>query len=154
MEHVAARSAQEQVSGCPFCAIITGAAPARLVHETDETLAFFPDVPAVRGHTLVVPKTHVSDFLLADDQTSAAVASATTVVGRALDALLRPEGMNTITSAREAATQSVMHLHVHVLPRWRGDAMGDLWPEDRATSPQELDELAESLRQSFGSSAG
>lgn len=139
--------------GCAFCAITAGQAPARRVFETEDVLAFFPDVPAVRGHTLVVPKVHVVDFLHADDQISGAVARATASVGRALDSLLRPEGLNTITSAREAATQTVMHWHIHVLPRWRGDAMGELWPEDRPTPAQELDELAASLRHFLGSSA-
>lgn len=139
--------------GCAFCAIAAGQAPARRVFETPEVLAFFPDVPAVRGHTLVVPKVHVADFLHAGDETASAVAAATGSVGRALDSLLRPDGMNTITSARAAATQSVMHWHVHVLPRWREDAMGELWPEDRPTPAQELDALAVSLRHFFGASA-
>ena len=139
-------------AACAFCAIAAGTAPARTVHETNETVAFFPDVPAVPGHTLVIPKMHVPDFLHADEQVAAAVARATTMVGRALDDLLRPEGMNAITSAREAATQSVMHLHVHVLPRWHGDAMPDLWPPDRPAPAHELDELAAALRQSLRSS--
>ncbi len=140
------------MTGCPFCDIAAGRGFARVVRETDDTLAFFPSAPAVRGHTLVIPKAHVADFLHATPGVSAAVADATAAVGRLLDEILRPEGMNTITSAREAATQTVPHWHVHVLPRWHGDRLGDLWPEDQPTPPAELDELARSLRQASGPS--
>ena len=98
------------MSDCPFCAIVGREAPARVVHETGETLAFFPDCPTARGHTLVIPKAHVPDFLHADPTVTAPVAVAAATVGSALDRLLRPDGMNTITSAREAASQSVPHL--------------------------------------------
>jgi diadenosine tetraphosphate (Ap4A) HIT family hydrolase len=57
------------------------------------------------------------------------------------------QGMNLVTSAGEAATQTVFHLHVHVLPRWDGDALEDFWPDVPTTAEAELDELAEALRQ-------
>jgi histidine triad (HIT) family protein len=57
--------------------------------------------------------------------------------------------MNLVTSAGEAAMQTIFHLHVHVLPRWDGDALGDIWPDVPATAGAELDELAGALRQSF-----
>ncbi len=138
-------------AGCPFCDIVEGRAPARVVHRTPSTVAFLPDIPAVRGHTLIVPRDHVPDFLTADRPTAAAVALACAEVGRALKALLAPEGMNTISSAGQAATQSVFHWHVHVLPRWAGDRLGDFWPPDQPVPADELDEFAESLRQAVGS---
>lgn len=132
---------------CPFCAIVTGRAPARKVYETETALAFFPDVPAVRGHTLVIPKTHVRDFLDASAQDAAAVFGAAAQVGRALATELAPQGMNLVSSAGAAASQTVFHLHVHVLPRWAGDVLGDIWPEVPGTPGEELDMLAAALRQ-------
>lgn len=144
------RLMSELIEDCAFCQIITGRAPARRVYESREVLAFFPDVPAVRGHTLVVPKAHVPDFLHASPEQAAAVFEASVLVGRVLDTVLTPAGMNVITSAGEAASQSIFHLHVHVLPRWPGDALGDIWPKDVPTPGSELDELAAKVRHSFG----
>lgn len=135
--------------GCPFCAIVAGRAPARKVYETARALAFFPDVPAVQGHTLVIPKAHCRDFLDAAPEDAAAALDAATHVGRALASELKPQGMNLLTSAGSAASQTVFHLHLHVLPRREGDALGDIWPEVGSAPDEELDRLAERLRQSL-----
>ena len=133
-------------AGCAFCDIVAGRAPSLTVYASEDCVAFFPDSPAVLGHTLVVPRAHVPDFLAATTDQSAAVAEATGAVGRALAAELRPDGMNTVTSAGAAATQTVFHWHVHVLPRWHDDAIGDLWPSDQHFPADKLDELAGTLR--------
>lgn len=137
------------MDGCAFCDIVRGVAPARVVYESDGAVAFLPDVPAVRGHTLVVPRQHVPDFLAAGAGVQADVSSACSAVGKALEAALSPEGMNAITSKGGAATQTVFHLHVHLLPRWAGDRLGDFWPPDQQTPAAELDKLADLVRQSF-----
>jgi diadenosine tetraphosphate (Ap4A) HIT family hydrolase len=72
--------------------------------------------------------------LEADERTFSRVAAATGRIGRAVREVLRPHGANIITSAGEAASQSVLHLHLHVVPRWFGDAMGEIWPARKATS--------------------
>lgn len=136
-------------SGCPFCAIVFRRAPARLVYETELALAFFPDAPAVRGHTLVIPRTHSGDFMDAAPRDAAATLDAAAHVGRALAAELKPQGMNLMTSVGAAASQTVFHLHLHVLPRWEGDALGDIWPEGRLAQDEDLDKLALQLRQSL-----
>ena len=139
----------EPMGGCVFCEVVAGRAPARVVYESGDALAFFPDVPAVRGHTLVVPKVHVQDFLDAKRPEAIAMADACLAVGRALTAELAPAGMNLLTSAGAAASQTVFHLHVHLLPRWEGDALGDIWPDVPPSDAGELDALAAALRQSF-----
>lgn len=134
-----------------FCRIAAGDEPARVVWESDDALAFFPDVPATRGHTLVIPRSHVEDFVAASPAVLSAVALASNRVGRALERALEPQGMNAITSKGRAASQSVFHLHVHLVPRWDGDRMGDLWPPDQPTQAEALDALASSLRSAFSS---
>ncbi|MFI2304546.1 HIT family protein [Actinacidiphila glaucinigra] len=117
---------------CPFCSIAVGRGPARLIFEDDHAVVFFPLVPATLGHTLVVPRIHAPD-LWAMASTEAEHLLATTLhVGAALRDHLAPEGMNVIHSAGSAASQTVFHAHVHLVPRWRGDAMGPLWPEEGA----------------------
>jgi histidine triad (HIT) family protein len=68
-------------------------------------------------------------------------------VGRAIEAALTPEGMNLITSAGEAAEQTVFHLHFHIVPRWRRDGFGRIWPAaKRRFEDADLDDLASNIR--------
>ncbi|MEU2240198.1 HIT family protein [Streptomyces sp. NPDC018338] len=117
---------------CPFCSIAVGRGPARMIFEDNHTVAFFPLVPATLGHTLVVPRTHAPDlWAMAPTEAGRLLATALRV-GASLRDHLAPEGMNVIHSAGSAASQTVFHAHVHLVPRWRGDAMGSLWPGDGA----------------------
>jgi histidine triad (HIT) family protein len=114
--------------GCDFCQIVAEEEPARMVMRADQVVAFFPLQPATVGHTLVVPTSHIPDIWALDDDTAATLAHATMRVARAAGEALSPDGLNIIQSNGSAATQTVQHLHVHVVPRWVGDAMGPIWP--------------------------
>lgn len=115
---------------CVFCRIMTGAEPEprdfRALGGVTEVVAFTPLNPFVSGHTLVVPMDHVADVTQADGQTVTDVMEATEV-GDAMVAETDAEGFNVITSAGAAATQTVMHWHVHVIPRRPDDELGP-WP--------------------------
>ena len=132
---------------CDFCRIVSRIAPAEVVYETDSMLAFFPLEPATRGHTLVIPKRHIESFLDLAPSDIPELGLTVVTVGRALRAVLAPEGMNVISSAGAAASQTVMHLHVHLVPRWSGDAIGDIWPAQVPTSQYVLDDMADAVRQ-------
>lgn len=114
--------------GCEFCDIVAGSAPADIVYRDDDVIAFAPLEPAARGHTLVVPTHHAADFVAAEVQALGEVVRVSQLVARAISSALGPDGFNLVTSAGDAATQSVFHLHLHVVPRWEGDRMGDIWP--------------------------
>lgn len=131
---------------CPFCDIVAGRAPAREVLRTDEVVAFLPDVPAVLGHTLVIPADHLSNIWEVGAQASYDLADATLRVAAAVADATKAEGMNIIQSNGLAAGQSVFHLHVHVVPRKRGDRMPDLWPDDAEWSAIQLDSVTEDIR--------
>lgn len=137
------------VRDCPFCKIIRGESPARMVFQDDEVLAFFPSNPATLGHTLVVPRRHVRDLWGLEKSDAAAVGEATMALAHAVRASLDPDGLNLITSAGEAATQSVFHLHVHVVPRWEGDSIGDIWPPKEPIAPNLKDEALEELQEAW-----
>ncbi|AQP46107.1 HIT family protein [Tessaracoccus flavus] len=116
--------------GCPFCEIVLRDDPdAREVYRDEYVVAFFPTEPAVLGHTMVVPRKHVADIWKLDEETAGHLARATVRLAGAIREALHPEGLNVIQSNGEAATQTVFHLHVHLVPRWDGDAMGPIWPE-------------------------
>jgi histidine triad (HIT) family protein len=131
---------------CEFCRIARGEATADVVCESEDCVAFFPLMPATKGHTLVVPRKHVQNFLLAGPGLGASLMSMAVKVGRALDGVLRPEGMNLISSAGSAAQQTEPHLHLHVVPRWTNDDIGKIWPPKRPTSEALMEDLAERVR--------
>jgi histidine triad (HIT) family protein len=114
--------------GCEFCEIIAHDEPASVVLRTDEVIAFFPIEPATLGHTLVVPTKHLPDIWGLDESTAERLSLVTLKVARAVRSALNPDGLNIIQSNGAAATQTVQHLHVHVVPRWADDEMGRIWP--------------------------
>jgi histidine triad (HIT) family protein len=137
---------------CEFCRIIRRDAEAHIVWEDDAALAFLPLAPAVAGHTLVVPKQHINDYWTADEGVVRHLAVAVLVVGRGIQTALSPDGMNLITSAGEAASQTVYHLHVHVVPRWEHDRIGRIWPPERELSPRLEEDLAERIQKGINQS--
>ena len=127
--------------------IVRGDEPADVVHETDSSVAFLPLKPAAPGHTLVVPRTHVADFLDCPAPLMAALAIESSLLGGVLRRALAADGVNMITSAGAAATQTVFHLHLHLVPRWDDDALGDLWPlHGSGGNPPDADVIAARIR--------
>lgn len=133
-------------TSCPFCAIIMGERWAREVYRDDHAVAFFPLQPASLGHTLVVPRRHIPDIWGLPEADAACLSRAVLRVAAALRAAVTPDGLNIIQSSGAAATQTVPHLHVHLVPRWAPDAMGPIWPAHPPSHPpQVLDDLRDTL---------
>lgn len=135
-----------RAENCDFCRIARGTLEARIVYNTDTILAFLPLTPAAKGHTLVVPRSHVRDFLDLEQPLASELTSAVLKVAAGVQHFLQPPGMNLITSSGPAATQTVFHLHVHVLPRWNDDAFELAWPSHSTWSDEALDDVARQLR--------
>lgn len=134
---------------CPFCDIVNRKVPAEVVYETDSTLAFFPLEPATCGHTMVITKEHFETFLEVPNEWVPTLWKTVTDVGRALNEVLHPEGMNIISSAGKAASQSIFHVHVHLVPRWHGDVVGEIWPPKVPTPEAVLEGVADAIREHF-----
>ena len=110
---------------CPFCEIVAGHAPATVIREWPNALAIVPLNPVVDGHVLVIPKVHIRDFT-ADPIAAADTMCRAAQLGRELK---RP--MNLITSKGREATQSVFHLHLHLVPRAENDGLALPWYSGR-----------------------
>lgn len=110
------------MSQCVFCAIVRHEAPAEYVAEWPEAVAIRPLKPVVPGHILVLPSRHVRDAAEDPDVTMVTMHAAAV-----LAQLVMPKDFNLITSAGEAATQTVFHLHVHLVPRRVGDGLALPW---------------------------
>lgn len=127
---------------CEFCEIVDRDDPhVREVYRDENVVAFFPTEPAVLGHVLVVPRRHVPDIWGLRPDEAAQLAQATLLLTTAIRHAVELEGLNVIQSNGEAATQTVQHLHVHLVPRSEGDAMGPIWPE-QTDYPEESKERA------------
>lgn len=107
---------------CVFCRIAAGTAPASVVHADETAIAFLDVAPITPGHLLVVPRVHAVGLADLDPDTGAHLFR----LGQRLAAGLRRsavrcDGINLFLADGAAAFQEVPHLHLHVLPRWRGD---------------------------------
>ncbi|MEV8132826.1 HIT family protein [Pseudarthrobacter sp. NPDC092200] len=133
---------------CPFCEIVlqTEDPEARELYRDDHVVAFFPLEPATLGHTLVVPRQHIPDIWTLDEDTAVQLARVTVRLANLMRNALQPEGLNVIQSNGRVATQTVPHLHVHLVPRWTGDPMGHIWPRETNYSENQKDSALEKLR--------
>jgi histidine triad (HIT) family protein len=136
----------QPATDCEFCRIVRGEQKALIVCESIDCLAFSPIAPATRGHTLVIPRQHVRDLWQVSEGLEASLMRMVVRVGQALESVLRPEGMNLISSAGEAAEQTIFHLHLHVVPRWKSDRIGTIWPPKEPWNEAVKEDIADMVR--------
>ncbi|MGH3349708.1 MAG: HIT family protein [Nocardioides sp.] len=136
---------------CPFCEIVQREDPdVREVYRDEYVVGFFPSEPATLGHTLVVPRAHVRDVWELSEELAAALGRVVVRLSAAMKRAIDPQGLSIIQSNGEVATQTVFHLHVHLVPRFEGDAIGRIWPADTHYSEDQKDEAWERLRIACG----
>jgi histidine triad (HIT) family protein len=141
----ASRPEGSAISECIFCDIIAGLVPAHIVLADDDVVAFLDRRPVFKGHVLVAPRDHVQTLA---DLPSARVGPYFLRVQRVsavMPAALGCQG--TFVAANNVVSQSVPHLHVHVVPRTKGDGLrGFFWPRQRYESEAEAADYAARLR--------
>ena len=130
---------------CLFCAVIAGVQPAEVVLDDELAVGFLDHRPVFKGHVLVVPRTHVVTL---GDLPAELVGPFFTRVQRvavAVQAALAADG--SFVAMNNVVSQSVAHLHVHVVPRRRKDGLrGFFWPRVRYESAEEMAMVAEAVR--------
>jgi histidine triad (HIT) family protein len=130
---------------CIFCAIIAGEVPAQIVDQDDRTVAFMDINPTTRGHALVVPRRHSRDLLEIEAEDLEATILAAQRLAAKMPDRLGADGINLFNSCGSAASQTVFHFHIHVLPRYRGDSVRvPLSPTPG--DPEEIARVADALR--------
>jgi histidine triad (HIT) family protein len=136
-------------AACAFCAIAAGEVEAHHVVDDELVVAFLDARPVFKGHTLVVPRAHVET--LAELPATLVVPLFTTVqrIAAAVPAALGAHG--TFVAMNNVVSQSVPHLHVHVVPRRRKDGLrGFFWPRERYADDAEAADHAGRLRAALG----
>ena len=105
-------------NNCVFCAIAAGEIPSFKVYEDELVLAYLDINPFTKGHTLVIPKVHTTGLVDTPDDTLAAVIARVKKVAAHLKEALPCDGFNILQNNGEAAGQTVMHVHFHIVPRY------------------------------------
>lgn len=128
-----------------FTRILSRELPAALVYEDELTFAFMDAGQLNPGHILVATRQQAETLLDVDEDTAAALFRTVHRVARAVQAAFQPEGITILQANKPAGWQTVPHLHVHVVPRYRDDGVGLVWP--RKNPPlDELRRIAEKIR--------
>ncbi len=129
---------------CLFCRIAAGEAPAAVVHADEQTVAFLDVRPVYEGHVLVVPRVHVETLPDLPPDLLVPVMGVVQRVCGALEPAMDAHG--TFVAMNNRVSQSVPHLHVHVVPRRRKDGLrGFFWPR-RRYGDGEMEQVAERIR--------
>jgi histidine triad (HIT) family protein len=126
---------------CVFCSIGSESEPASIVHRDDSFCAFLDARPVFKGHVLVVPRAHVADFSQLSAELIGPLFTLVRRVSQSVQAALGAQGA--FIAVNEKVSQSVPHLHVHVVPRTKGDGLrGFFWPRTHYASTAERDDFA------------
>ncbi len=136
------------MDGCIFCKIAAGEIPSTTVYE-DEDLRVIADIsPANLGHLLILPKVHAKDLTELPAETACKVMITAQKVVQAMQAGLNPDGINVLQNNGEAAGQTVMHYHMHIIPRYQGDSVQIGWEPMQGLSDQ-VAEAANKVRKAL-----
>jgi histidine triad (HIT) family protein len=139
---------------CEFCAIAAGdpTADAHVVYSDAYVVAFLDHRPVFKGHTLVIPRQHVVTLPELTDELLVPVFSVARRVAAAMEAGFGADG--TFVANNNRISQSVAHLHVHVIPRHKKDGLrGFFWPRQKYASAEEAAQVAARVRAAIDGAA-
>ena len=133
------------MSDCVFCAIVAGGTPAHVVYGDDATLAFLDLRPVFPGHVLLVPRDHYETLTDLPPALVEPLFTAARRLAAAVQTAMEADG--TFVAMNNTVSQSVPHLHVHVVPRRRKDGLrGFFWPRQRYAGEEEMVGIATRIR--------
>ncbi|MBQ8118810.1 MAG: HIT family protein [Lachnospiraceae bacterium] len=131
---------------CIFCKIANGEIPSKTIYE-DEAFRVILDLgPATKGHALILPKEHADNLYGLPEATAAAVLPVAQKVAEKMRKNLHCAGLNLVQNNGKIAGQTVMHFHLHMIPRYENDGQNILWNPGQS-SPEELEETRKQIVQ-------
>lgn len=142
---VLAKAGNDEMVDCKFCEIVAAARPAAIVYENTSVVAFLDSRPLFPGHMLLIPRRHIETLGDLPDDLLAPLFGAARLLSRAVETGLRAEG--SFVAINNRVSQSVPHLHVHIVPRRRKDGLkGFFWPRQGYRDEGEMAEVRDTLR--------
>ena len=143
----------ERNSSCLFCAIAAGDEPATVVFSDEHTLAFLDTRPLFPGHALLIPREHHETLADLPAELIGPLFSNAQMLSRAIPEAMGKPG--SFVAMNNVVSQSVPHLHVHVVPRLRKDGLrGFFWPRTKYASETEMEKVAAAIRAAAGENGG
>jgi histidine triad (HIT) family protein len=131
-------------TSCTFCRIADGSIPAPIVYQDEHSMAFLDHRPLFPGHMLLIPRTHFETLSDLPADAVARLFSEAQTLCRAVEEALGAEG--SFVAVNNRVSQSVPHLHVHVVPRRRKDGLkGFFWPRTRYRDEAEIESIRATL---------
>jgi histidine triad (HIT) family protein len=134
---------------CVFCRIAKKTASASIVYENEKVIAFMDIRPVNPGHVLIIPKTHASQLSELNPETGGHMFKTAMRIAQAIKrSTIKCEGINLFLADGEAAFQEIFHVHLHVIPRFRGDGFQIKMAPSYGSKPtrEELNRLAKEIR--------
>ena len=131
---------------CIFCKIAAGEISSATVYEDDDFRAILDLGPAAKGHTLVIPKSHSDNLLSVEPDTAAKALKVISKTANVIKEALGCDGINVVQNNGEAAGQTVMHLHFHIIPRYKNDSVNIGW-QPMKPSNEELAATADLIKE-------
>jgi histidine triad (HIT) family protein len=132
------------VADCVFCAIVAGTVPAFKVVDTPDGVGFLDTRPVFKGHVLVIPRVHVEQLTDLAPEQLPGYFTLVQRVSRAVPKALSAQG--TFVAINNIVSQSVPHLHTHVVPRTKGDGLrGFFWPRHKYASDAEASDYSQRI---------
>ena len=130
---------------CLFCDIAAGRVPAEIVWRGEGTVAFLDHRPLFPGHVLLIPETHIATLADLPAESTGSFFETAKTLERAVVSAMKAEG--SFVAINSIVSQSVPHLHVHIVPRRKGDGLkGSFWPRHKYESDDAMRETAASIR--------
>lgn len=133
---------------CIFCKIVAGEIPCFKLYEDELTLAFMDINPANEGHALTIPKEHWEDVHAIPPDLIAATIQTVKKIAGVVNKSLKPDGINLVQANGKGAAQSVLHFHMHILPRRIGDELKLNWGL-RAGDMEAIKEVSERIKKNI-----
>jgi histidine triad (HIT) family protein len=134
-----------ETSNCAFCKIVSGQVEARLVFDNDISLAFLDHRPVFPGHCLLIPKEHYETLTDLPEGLVGPFFKNGQLVARAVESAMAADG--TFVAMNNRVSQSVPHLHVHIVPRRRKDGLkGFFWPRTPYKSEEEIEAVRSAIQ--------
>lgn len=127
---------------CIFCKIANGEIPSATLYEDEDFRVILDLGPASKGHALIIPKAHAANLFELPDETAAKVLVIAKQIAGKLQEGLHADGVNLVQNNGEAANQTVLHFHMHIIPRYYGDTVNMKWTPGTLTEENKEEILA------------